>query len=97
MTHKLHAFVPPFTLFLNAENAPNPALKHFEMTNNTGLTVFCFLTKLIVCDSVLSHCSCLMLQQQTPMHPQLLMWQNELRVQQTWFLMKTLVRKCDKL
>ena len=33
MTHKLHEFVPPFTLYLNVENAKNPGWKHFEKTN----------------------------------------------------------------
>ena len=33
MIHKLQEFVPSFTLYLNAENAPNPAWKHFEKTN----------------------------------------------------------------
>ena len=35
MSHKLHKFVPPFTLYLNAENAQNPARKHFEKTTIT--------------------------------------------------------------
>ena len=34
MTDNLHEFVPPFTLYLNAENAQNLAWKHFEKTNN---------------------------------------------------------------
>ena len=33
MTNNLHEFVPPFTLYLNVENVPNPARKHFEKTN----------------------------------------------------------------
>ena len=33
MTNNLHEFVPPFTLYLNVENAQNPAWKHFEKTN----------------------------------------------------------------
>ena len=41
MTHKLHAFVPPFTLFSNIENSQNPARKHFEKTNN--ITCSCLL------------------------------------------------------
>ena len=35
MTHKLHEIVPPFTLYLSVENAPNPAQKHFEKANIT--------------------------------------------------------------
>ena len=33
MTNKLHKFVPPFTLYLNVENAQNPVQKEFEKTN----------------------------------------------------------------
>ena len=33
MIHKLHEFVPPFTLYLNVENAKIPARKHFEKTS----------------------------------------------------------------
>ena len=33
MTNNLHEFVPPFTLYLNVENAQNPVQKHFEKTN----------------------------------------------------------------
>ena len=33
MTHNLQEFVPPFSLYLNIENAQNPARKHFEKTN----------------------------------------------------------------
>ena len=36
MTHKLHKFVPPFTLYFNVKNAPNPAQKHFEKTNKSS-------------------------------------------------------------
>ena len=35
MIHKLHEFVPPFTLYLRSENARNPARKHFEKTNKS--------------------------------------------------------------
>ena len=34
MTHNLHEFATPFTLYLNDENAQNPTQKHFEKTNN---------------------------------------------------------------
>ena len=37
MTNKLHEFVPPFTLYLNIQNAQNPARKHFEKTNITEM------------------------------------------------------------
>ena len=30
MIHMLHEFVPPFTQYLNIENAQNPSRKHFE-------------------------------------------------------------------
>ena len=33
MTHHLHEFVLPFMLYLNVENAQNPAQKHFDKTN----------------------------------------------------------------
>ena len=33
MTHKLHKFVPQFTLYFNVENAQNSVQKHFEKTN----------------------------------------------------------------
>ena len=33
MTHNLHEFVPPFTLYLTIENAQNPEGKHFEKTS----------------------------------------------------------------
>ena len=33
--HKLQNFVPPFTLYLDAENAPNPGRIHFEKTNRS--------------------------------------------------------------
>ena len=43
MTNNLHDFVPPFTLHLNTENAPNPARKHFEKTDiiNHGILWYC--------------------------------------------------------
>ena len=34
MTSHLHEFVPTFTLYLNIENAPSPAEKHFDKTNS---------------------------------------------------------------
>ena len=37
MTHKLHKFVPPFTLHFNVETAQNPARKHFEKTNTSKI------------------------------------------------------------
>ena len=48
MTHKLHAFVPPCSLSLNFENAPNPARKHFEKTNSldTAATVATYMGSL---------------------------------------------------
>ena len=39
MINNLHDFVPPFTLYLNVENAQNPVQKHFEKTNNKILTL----------------------------------------------------------
>ena len=33
MKHKLHEFVPPFTVYFNTENAQNPVRKHFKKTN----------------------------------------------------------------
>ena len=40
MMHKLHEFVPPFTLSLNVENAQYPAGKHFEKCNTSfGMVV----------------------------------------------------------
>ena len=36
MTHHLHEFMPPYTLHLNVENAPNPTRKQFDKTNIKG-------------------------------------------------------------
>ena len=33
MTHHLHEFAAPFTLYLNIPNAQNPVRKHFDKTN----------------------------------------------------------------
>ena len=33
IAHKLHEFVPPFTLYMSVENAQKPARKHFDKTN----------------------------------------------------------------
>ena len=37
MTNNSHEFVPPFSLYLNVENAPNPARKHFEKANRINM------------------------------------------------------------
>ena len=42
--------VPPFPLYLNAENAPNLARKRFEKTNNLGFitTIHMFILHMII-------------------------------------------------
>ena len=40
MTINLHEYVPPLTLYLNIENAHNPARKHIEKTNIKGFSIF---------------------------------------------------------
>ena len=35
MIDHLYKFVPPFTLYLNVENAPNPVRKYFDKTNTS--------------------------------------------------------------
>ena len=40
MTHKLHEFMPPFTVYLNVENAQISARKHFEKTNTKMSDVY---------------------------------------------------------
>ena len=38
ITYNLHAFVPPFTLYLKVENASNPVPNHFEKTDTCVLS-----------------------------------------------------------